>query len=151
MCAIAIDLGFVTMLSVLDYNRSFFQRFPKRGILKGEFESLYKMSTSTPGVGIQPLQATGETRFIQSLSQGSRCLKKGDVILYKVISCRMNPCWATVRLSVRPLREVARSRLDPEFQNSVVIACLAQLHFKNANLTVDDCSKAFLAAIDDYA
>ena len=52
--------------------------------MKCEFISFYEIR-GAPGVGIKRAALEEKSRvFIQCISQGSRCLKEGAVVLYKV-------------------------------------------------------------------
>ena len=49
----------------------------------GNFQSFYKVF-GAPGMALKPKTSDSGTRvFIQSTSQGARCLKRGDIVLYK--------------------------------------------------------------------
>ena len=59
-------------------------------------ENLYELESDTtrfynifgaPGLSVQPPIVSQMRVFLQSTSQGARCLKKGMVILYKVNKC----------------------------------------------------------------
>ena len=54
--------------------------------MKCKFISFYEIH-GAPGVGIKRAALEEKSRvFIQCVSQGSRCLKEGAVVLYKVKS-----------------------------------------------------------------
>ena len=50
---------------------------------------LYYRLHGVLGVGVKPQAKEGVRVFIQSTSQGARCVKPGDTILYKVCLCKV--------------------------------------------------------------
>ena len=47
------------------------------------FQSFYEVP-GAPAMGLKPKTSeSGPRVFIQSTSQGARCLKRGDIVLYK--------------------------------------------------------------------
>ena len=49
---------------------------------------LFYRLPGVPGEGVKPPNIKGMRVFIQSTSQGARCVKPGDTILYKVCLCK---------------------------------------------------------------
>ena len=51
--------------------------------VQSDISYFYEIS-GTPGLDIEPPQPKGYLVFLQSTSQGSRCLKANSLLLYKV-------------------------------------------------------------------